>query len=73
MWDWLWQQATTASPFVAAFSLCAAAILYRQHIKDQATILSMARSVGDAITKSAVAMEGLTGVIRQSLEKRGRR
>lgn len=71
--DWLLQQAQTASPFVAVFCLMALGVLYRQHIKDQATIIAMAKSAGEAITKSAVAIEGLTGMIRQSLEKRGRR
>lgn len=71
--EWLWQQAQTASPFVAAFCLGAATLLWRQHVRDQATIISMSKSAGDAITKSAVAMEGLTGLIRQSLERRGRR
>lgn len=71
--DWLLQQAQTASPFVSVFCLTAAGVLYRQHIKDQATILSIANSSNEAMAKAAVAIEGLTGVIRQSLEKRGRR
>jgi hypothetical protein len=61
--EWLLTQAQTAGPFVAVFCLGVAAILWRQHIKDQRTIASMGSSMTRALTASARAMEKLAGKI----------
>jgi len=71
--DWLLQQAQTASPFVAVFCLTACAVLYRQHIRDQITILSMAKSQGEAMTSTAVALERMVSAIREGTSLRSRK
>ena len=70
MWDWLWQQAQTASPFVAAFCLAGMLVLFRLHIRDQATILSMMKSQSEAMIATAVAMEKLSGSIREARSRK---
>lgn len=68
--DWLLQQAQTASPFVAVFCLTALGIvvplLWRQHIKDQVTILAITKEGNEAMLAISVSMERLAGAFRSA-------
>lgn len=67
--DWLLVQAQTAGPFVAVFCMVVlslvAGVLWRQHLRDQATILSMTESITRAMVASARAQERLAASIRR--------
>lgn len=61
MMDWLFDQAKTASPFVAAFCIFVAGVLWRQHVKDQRTIVSMGREMTRAMSAVSRNLGRLAG------------
>lgn len=72
-WGWLQSQVQTASPLVAGLAIAALAVVWREYIKGQKTILDMSKSNGEAMTATAIAMERLTSaVVNHGNGRRGR-
>jgi hypothetical protein len=53
--NWLFEQARTASPFVAVFCLLAVVVMWRQHRRDQDDIRELNRAFLRAMTATAAA------------------
>lgn len=60
---WLQSQIQTASPLVAGLALAGLAVIWREYVKGQKTILEMSKAQGEAMTATAVAMERLTTAV----------
>ena len=69
--NWVMEQAKAASPLVAVFCLGVAGLLWRQHVKDQRTILAMWRAqmaAAKAQTRAQVAQARTISVLTAKLE-----
>lgn len=78
VWEWLGTQAQTASPFVAVFCLLMLAIcggvigkLWKQHVADHETLLTVSQSAIQANTAVALAIERSTSTTIVAIERLG--
>ena len=55
--DWFLTQAQSASPLFAVGCIIVVGVLWRQHIKDAGTIMTMSDANNKALTATAIAIE----------------